>query len=71
MAKLDNYPLPRIEDLFTKLSGGMKFSKLDLRHAYNQIPPNEEYMTVSTMQGLFEYNCLPFGDALHLPFFKM
>ncbi len=29
-AKLDKYPIPRIEDLFAKLAGGKSFTKLDL-----------------------------------------
>lgn len=36
-AKLDHYPIPRIEDLFASLSGGKEFSKLDLSHAYQQV----------------------------------
>lgn len=32
-AKLDPYPLPRIEDLFARLAGGTKFSKLDIAYA--------------------------------------
>lgn len=31
------YPIPRIEDLFCRLSGGEKFSKLDLKDAYLQV----------------------------------
>ena len=30
----DNYPLPKPEYLFTVMTGGDKFSKLDLREAY-------------------------------------
>ena len=30
VSKLDRYPIPRIEDLFSKLAGGKSFSKLDL-----------------------------------------
>ena len=32
-AKVDTYPLPRIDDLFATLAGGKAFSKLDLAHA--------------------------------------
>ena len=33
VAKSDVYPLPIVEDLFNKLSGGKLFTKLDLTHA--------------------------------------
>ena len=33
-AKLDPYPLPRIESLFSRLSAGKRFTKLDIAHAY-------------------------------------
>ena len=66
VAKLDKYPLPRIEDLFASLSGGTCFSKLDLSHAYQQIELEEEsreYTIINTHKGLFGYNRLPFGLA--------
>ena len=65
-AKVDTYPLPRIEDLLASLAGGKSFSKLDLAHAYQQIELEEEsrkYVTVNTHKGLFQYNRLPFGVA--------
>ena len=37
-ARLDKYPIPRIEELFASLAGGQTFTKLDLSHAYLQIP---------------------------------
>ena len=40
--KPDSYPIPRIQDLFARLSGGQKFSKLDIAHAYQQIPLQED-----------------------------
>ncbi|XP_062297408.1 uncharacterized protein K02A2.6-like [Scomber scombrus] len=64
ISKLEQYPIPRIEDLFATLSGGQKFTKLDLSHAYHQIPLEEEakkYVTINTHKGLFTYRVLPFG----------
>ncbi len=34
---VDQYPLPKPEDIFATLSGGQKFATLDLSHAYNQL----------------------------------
>ena len=34
VCKPDSYPLPRIDDLYAKLSGGTVFSVLDLSMAY-------------------------------------
>ena len=65
-SKTDPYPLPRIEDIFASLSGGKLFTKLDLAHAYLQVPLEEsskEYTTISTHKGLFQYKRLPFGVA--------
>ena len=61
-AKVDSYPLPRLEDIFTAVSGGRTFSKLDLVHAYQQLvvdEPSRKYLTVNTHKGLFKR--LPFG----------
>ena len=63
-ALVDTYPLPRIDDLLASLSGGKSFTKLDLAHAYLQIPLEErskKYTTINTQRGLFQYNRLPFG----------
>jgi ribosome-interacting GTPase 1 len=64
VAKLDNYPIPKAEDLFTTLSGGEKFTKLDMSQAYQQILLEDEskkYTTINTHKGLFQYNRLPYG----------
>ena len=63
---IDQYPLPRLEELFSKLAGGKRFTKLDLSHAYNQLLLEDEsrkYLTVNTHKGLYQYNRLPFGVA--------
>lgn len=60
----DQYPLPRIEDLYARLSGGQKFTKLDLSSAFLQVPLEEasrKYTTVNTHRGLYQYTRLPFG----------
>ena len=65
--KLDRYPIPKIEDLFAKLSGGKRFSKLDLSQAYQQLELDEEskqYVVINTQRGLFQYNRLPFRVSL-------
>ena len=62
--KIDSYPLPRIEELFAKLSGGKYFSKLDLSQAYLQLQLDDDskkLVTVNTHRGLFQYHRLPFG----------
>ena len=61
---VDPYPLPRIDDLFTSLSGGKKFSKLDLSKAYQQLvlaESSRELTTINTHKGLYRYTRLPFG----------
>ena len=73
VSKLDNYPLPRVEDLFTAMSGGTLFTKLDLTHAYQQLclsPESKKYTTVNTSKGLFHYERLPFGISSALAIFQ-
>ena len=51
---VDQYPLPRPEDLFAKLAGGKKFTTLDLAHAFNQLELDEEsqrYCVINTHRG--------------------
>nr|XP_039270990.1 uncharacterized protein K02A2.6-like [Styela clava] len=63
---VDQYPLHTIDDLFTSLAGGQKFSKIDLKQAYLQMEVEEEskeLLTVNTHKGLYRFNRLPFGIA--------
>ena len=60
-AKVDHYPLPKIEDLFSKLAGGKVFLKLNLSQAYQQVLLDEESKKlVTTQKDLFQYTQLPF-----------
>ena len=66
---MEQYPLPHIEDIFAKLAGGQKFTKIDLRQAYHQMVVEEsskEYLTINTRQGLYHYNHLALYLALLL-----
>ena len=42
VSKTEIYPLSKIEEPFASLSGGQTFSKLDLSHAYLQVPFEKE-----------------------------
>ena len=64
VSKLDRYPIPKVEDLFTALSGGKLFTKLDLSQAYQQVSLDEDskkLVVINTHKGLFQYNRMPFG----------
>ena len=60
---VDLYPLQRVDDLFTAMSGWVSFSKLDLLHEYLQLQLEEssrQYVTINTHRRLYRYTRLPF-----------
>ena len=62
--QIDSYQLPKIEELFAKLTAGKHFSKLDMSQVYLQLQldnNSKKLVTVNTYCGLFQYNTLPFG----------
>lgn len=64
--KVDQYPLPLVEEVIYKVSKGRYFSILDLSKAYLQCALTEEsqkLVTVNTHKGLYRYKRLPFGVA--------
>ena len=64
--EVNQYPLPRPEELFAALNGGEKFTKLDLSEAYLQIELEDEskqYLVINTHRGLYRFNRLPYGVA--------
>lgn len=64
--KMDHYPLPQPEELFTSVCDGKVFCVLDLSSAYQQVVLSEEsrrILTVNTHKGLYQFNRLPYGIA--------
>ena len=60
-SKVDQYPLPRVDDLFIAMCGEVSISKLDLSHLYLQLQSSRQYVTINTHRVLYRYTRLPFG----------
>ena len=62
--KLDHFSANHTLPQFASLAGGKTFTTLDLAHAYQQIPLNEDskkLVYINTRKILYTYNRLPFG----------
>ena len=60
----NQYPLPRIDDLFDQLQGAKVLSKIDLRSGYHQLRVHDEDVpktTFRTRYEHFEFLVMPFG----------
>ena len=60
----NQYPLPRIDDLFYQLRGARVYSKIDLHTSYHQLRVRETDIpktTFRTHYGHFEFTVMPFG----------
>lgn len=69
----ETYPLPTLEELFAKLAGCSKFSKLDFDQAYQQLVVDNktaDLLTMSTHRGLFRVTRLQFGVAVAVAIFQ-
>ena len=61
---VDSYPLPRIDELLSRLQGAEYFSRLDLRNRYFHIPTAEQDVhktEFSCRYGTYEYLVILFG----------
>jgi transposase InsO family protein len=64
LTRKDSYPIPRIDELLSRVSKAKVFTKLDIRAAFNRIrmdPNSEEYTTFRTRYGSYKCKVLPFG----------
>ena len=71
--EIDQYSLPKPVELFASVSGGKKFTKLDLSQAYQQMLMDDQskgLVTINTHRGLYQYTRMPFGIASALLFFS-
>jgi RNase H-like domain found in reverse transcriptase/Reverse transcriptase (RNA-dependent DNA polymerase)/Integrase zinc binding domain/Retroviral aspartyl protease/Chromo (CHRromatin Organisation MOdifier) domain len=60
----NSYPLPRMDEIFDRLTSAKFFTKIDLRSGYHQIRLDKDAIPKTafrTRYGLFEFTVLPFG----------
>ena len=56
--EVDEYSLPRVDDICASLCGGTLLSVIDLRHAYLQMEVEKHsrpFLTINTTRGLYQY----------------
>ena len=58
-ARVNQYPIPKIDELLSTLAGGTAFTHLDMSQAYQQLElddQSKEMVAINTHKGLFTYH---------------
>jgi RNase H-like domain found in reverse transcriptase/Reverse transcriptase (RNA-dependent DNA polymerase)/Integrase zinc binding domain/Integrase core domain len=64
LTRNDPFPIPRIDELLSRVTKAKVFTKLDIRQAFHRIrmdPESEDFTTFRTRYGLYKCKVLPFG----------
>ena len=67
------WPMPKVEDIFSKLNGATYFTTLDLQASYHHIPLDKPSITKTAFNspfGKYEYMKVPFGLAQAPAYFQ-
>ena len=62
--EVKHHPLPTLEECFSKVAGGVKFSKIDIRQAYNNleiVEKDQSLTTLNTHLGQMAWTRVPYG----------
>ena len=73
VTRKSTWPMPKVEDIFSKLNGVTYFTTLDLRAGYHHIPldkPSIPKTAFNSPFGKFEYVKVPFGLAQAPAYFQ-
>ena len=73
VTRKSTWPMPKVEDIFSKLNGGKYFSTLDLQAGYPHIPLDESSISKTAFNstfGKYKFVKVPFGLAQAPAFFQ-
>ena len=73
VTRIFTWPMPKVEDIFSKLNGATYFTTLDLCTGYHHIPLDKPSIPKTTFNlpfGKFEYVKVPFGLAQAPAYFQ-